>query len=345
MGGDQGACRPNAVPHTSTSSTTALLAALPATTGSQRVRTARAGSGDISTRSPPTPNPNPPTPRPGRRSGARRTSWAGTTATPATAAGCRASTAPPRCSTSSSRSPSSPSSWTRCGPWPQVGGGAAAGALRCARGLRPVPCPAPAPREPELCPPLTAAAPGKHPPGPPPPGPHPPHPHPPCTGKVEIGAFRTYPEGYKPPDEGPSEYQTIPLSKIEDFGEAAAGPRSGQPDSPRSCWSPVKPGWLAGLQMGHSNALQRVWRLGPPLPGYGGGAGWQHAPALGGASGGPAQQGRGGAVQAAGWAWPARPPAGRRPAGGAPAPPAAAQGLPPAPAPPAPTPTPLPGIR
>lgn len=31
-------------------------------------------------------------------------------------------------------------------------------------------------------------------------------------------ACRTYPEGYKPPDEGPSEYQTIPLSKIEDFG-------------------------------------------------------------------------------------------------------------------------------
>merc|ERR1712232_490495 len=38
------------------------------------------------------------------------------------------------------------------------------------------------------------------------------------TGKVEIGAFRTYPQGYKPPDEGPSEYQSIPLSKIEDFG-------------------------------------------------------------------------------------------------------------------------------
>jgi COP9 signalosome complex subunit 5 len=35
---------------------------------------------------------------------------------------------------------------------------------------------------------------------------------------VEIGAFRTYPEGYKAPDEGPSEYQSIPLSKIEDFG-------------------------------------------------------------------------------------------------------------------------------
>lgn len=38
------------------------------------------------------------------------------------------------------------------------------------------------------------------------------------AGKVEIGAFRAYPKGYKPPDEGPSEYQSIPLSKIEDFG-------------------------------------------------------------------------------------------------------------------------------
>ncbi|KAJ1562081.1 hypothetical protein HK405_016073, partial [Cladochytrium tenue] len=35
---------------------------------------------------------------------------------------------------------------------------------------------------------------------------------------VEIGAFRTYPADYKPPDEGPSEYQSIPLNKIEDFG-------------------------------------------------------------------------------------------------------------------------------
>ena len=32
------------------------------------------------------------------------------------------------------------------------------------------------------------------------------------------GAFRTYPKGYKPPDEEASEYQTIPLNKIEDFG-------------------------------------------------------------------------------------------------------------------------------
>lgn len=35
---------------------------------------------------------------------------------------------------------------------------------------------------------------------------------------MEIGAFRTYPEGYTPPDATPSEYQPIPLNKIEDFG-------------------------------------------------------------------------------------------------------------------------------
>lgn len=39
-----------------------------------------------------------------------------------------------------------------------------------------------------------------------------------AAGKVEIGAFRTYPENYKPPESGPSEYQTIPLDKIEDYG-------------------------------------------------------------------------------------------------------------------------------
>jgi len=39
------------------------------------------------------------------------------------------------------------------------------------------------------------------------------------AGKVDIGAFRTYPEDYKPPSSaGGSEYQSIPLSKIEDFG-------------------------------------------------------------------------------------------------------------------------------
>ena len=40
------------------------------------------------------------------------------------------------------------------------------------------------------------------------------------AGKVDIGAFRTYPEGYKPPQsqDGGGEYQPIPLHKIEDFG-------------------------------------------------------------------------------------------------------------------------------
>ncbi|PAV64001.1 hypothetical protein WR25_00260 [Diploscapter pachys] len=35
---------------------------------------------------------------------------------------------------------------------------------------------------------------------------------------VDIGAFRTYPKGYKPPERGPQEYQMIPINKIEDFG-------------------------------------------------------------------------------------------------------------------------------
>lgn len=44
------------------------------------------------------------------------------------------------------------------------------------------------------------------------------------AGKVDIGAFRTYPENYTPPNvssggsSGEAEYQSIPLSKIEDFG-------------------------------------------------------------------------------------------------------------------------------
>ncbi|KAF8371556.1 csn-5 [Pristionchus pacificus] len=38
------------------------------------------------------------------------------------------------------------------------------------------------------------------------------------TGKVEIGAFRTYPRGYKPPEDGNDVYQHIPLNKVEDFG-------------------------------------------------------------------------------------------------------------------------------
>jgi len=38
------------------------------------------------------------------------------------------------------------------------------------------------------------------------------------TGKVEIGAFRTYPQGYTPPDEVPNDFESVPLAKIEDFG-------------------------------------------------------------------------------------------------------------------------------
>jgi COP9 signalosome complex subunit 5 len=38
------------------------------------------------------------------------------------------------------------------------------------------------------------------------------------AGKVDIGAFRTYPEGYTPLTTSSSEYQSIPLNKIEDFG-------------------------------------------------------------------------------------------------------------------------------
>ncbi|KAM5533562.1 hypothetical protein V8D89_012778 [Ganoderma adspersum] len=38
------------------------------------------------------------------------------------------------------------------------------------------------------------------------------------AGKVDIGAFRTYPENYTPADSAGGEYQSIPLNKIEDFG-------------------------------------------------------------------------------------------------------------------------------
>ena len=39
------------------------------------------------------------------------------------------------------------------------------------------------------------------------------------AGKVEIGAFRTWPKGYKPVEEATGRgYQSIPLAKIEDFG-------------------------------------------------------------------------------------------------------------------------------
>jgi COP9 signalosome complex subunit 5 len=41
------------------------------------------------------------------------------------------------------------------------------------------------------------------------------------AGKVEIGAFRTYPEDYKPAARAGDGYQTIPLAKVEDFGAHA----------------------------------------------------------------------------------------------------------------------------
>lgn len=43
------------------------------------------------------------------------------------------------------------------------------------------------------------------------------------AGKVEIGAFRTFPEDYKPPaGSADDEYQSIPLAKMEDFGAHAS---------------------------------------------------------------------------------------------------------------------------
>ncbi|RKP15041.1 Mov34/MPN/PAD-1 family protein [Piptocephalis cylindrospora] len=39
-----------------------------------------------------------------------------------------------------------------------------------------------------------------------------------ASGKVDIGAFRTYPKEYKPEHSRESAYQTIPLEKVEDFG-------------------------------------------------------------------------------------------------------------------------------
>ncbi|KAG0144657.1 hypothetical protein CROQUDRAFT_659722 [Cronartium quercuum f. sp. fusiforme G11] len=42
------------------------------------------------------------------------------------------------------------------------------------------------------------------------------------AGRVDIGSFRTYPEGQAPSNTGPEDdYQSIPLSKIEDFGAHA----------------------------------------------------------------------------------------------------------------------------
>lgn len=63
------------------------------------------------------------------------------------------------------------------------------------------------------------------------------------AGKVDLGAFRTYPKGYKPADEGPSEYQSIPLNKIEDFGVHCKQVRCSLPQKMNSCYFLR---WLAG---------------------------------------------------------------------------------------------------
>ena len=42
-----------------------------------------------------------------------------------------------------------------------------------------------------------------------------------AAGRVEIGAFRTYPPDYVPPLEAGRKYQSVPLAKIEDFGSHA----------------------------------------------------------------------------------------------------------------------------
>jgi len=41
------------------------------------------------------------------------------------------------------------------------------------------------------------------------------------AGRVEIGAFRTYPRNYKPSVEAGRKYQSIPRAKVEDFGTHA----------------------------------------------------------------------------------------------------------------------------
>ncbi len=39
-----------------------------------------------------------------------------------------------------------------------------------------------------------------------------------ASGRVDLGSFRTYPEGYKPPQSSGGEYQTIPSDKVGDLG-------------------------------------------------------------------------------------------------------------------------------
>lgn len=39
-----------------------------------------------------------------------------------------------------------------------------------------------------------------------------------AAGKVEIGAFRTYPDGYQPASAAASQFEHVPSDKVADFG-------------------------------------------------------------------------------------------------------------------------------
>ena len=39
-----------------------------------------------------------------------------------------------------------------------------------------------------------------------------------AQGKVQLSAFRTYPEDYKPPEGQPSQWESVPMDKVKDFG-------------------------------------------------------------------------------------------------------------------------------
>merc|ERR1711916_72153 len=39
-----------------------------------------------------------------------------------------------------------------------------------------------------------------------------------AQGKVQLGAFRTYPDDYKPADSAGTSWQSVPMDKVKDFG-------------------------------------------------------------------------------------------------------------------------------
>ena len=62
-----------------------------------------------------------------------------------------------------------------------------------------------------------------------------------AAGKVEIGAFRTYPKDYKAAEGASSEgsYQTIPLAKVEDWGVHASKTTPLKSNTSRAAWTPT----------------------------------------------------------------------------------------------------------